>query len=53
MARRHYGAQVYWVYIYEANADHLGHPDRIAPGTRLLIPPRSTAAAPEPTSETQ
>lgn len=42
MARRHYGAQVYWVYIYEANADHLGHPDRIAPGTRLLIPPRST-----------
>lgn len=42
MARRHYGAQIYWVYIYEANADHLGHPDRIAPGTRLLIPPRSS-----------
>lgn len=42
MARRHYGAQVYWVYIYEANADHLGHPDRIAPGTRVVIPPRSS-----------
>lgn len=42
MARRHYGAQVYWVYIYEANADKLGHPDRIAPGTRVRIPDRST-----------
>lgn len=42
MARRHYGAQVYWVYIYEANADILGNPDRIAPGTRVRIPPRSS-----------
>lgn len=42
MARRHYGAQIYWVYIYEANADILGHPDRIAPGTRIKIPPRSS-----------
>lgn len=42
MARRHYGKSVYWVYIYEANAEKLGHPDRIAPGTRLLIPPKSS-----------
>ncbi len=49
MARRHYGAQVFWVYIYEANADKLGHPDRIAPGTRLIIPPKSSF--PEASSE--
>lgn len=42
MARRHYGAQIYWVYIYEANSDILGHPDRIAPGTRVVIPPKSS-----------
>lgn len=42
MARRHYGAQIFWVYIYEANADKLGDPDKIAPGTRLVIPPKST-----------
>lgn len=42
MARRHYGAQIYWVYIYEANTDILGHPDRIAPGTRVVIPPKSS-----------
>lgn len=42
MARRHYGSQVFWVYIYEANADKLHNPDKIAPGTRLLIPPKSS-----------
>lgn len=42
MARRHYGAQIFWVYIYEANADKLGDPDKIAPGTRLVIPPKNT-----------
>lgn len=39
MSRKYYGRMEYWVYIYQENADHLGHPDRIAPGTRVKIPP--------------
>lgn len=38
MARRHYGRMEYWVYIYEANADKLGHPDRLNAGTVVIIP---------------
>ncbi len=38
MARRHYGRMEYWVYIYEANADKLGHPDRLDAGTVVTIP---------------
>jgi len=38
MARKYYGHQDYWVYIYKANAGKLRHPDRIRPGTRVLIP---------------
>lgn len=39
MARRHYGATEFWVYIYEANREGLGHPDRLDGGTVLVIPP--------------
>lgn len=39
MARAHYGCMEYWVYIYEANADRLGHPDRLSAGTVVVIPP--------------
>lgn len=38
MARAHYGQMEYWVYIYEANADKLGHPDRLSAGTVVAIP---------------
>lgn len=40
LARRYYGCADYWIYIYEANKarKNLKHPDRIAPGTKLLIP---------------
>lgn len=38
MARIHYGRMEYWVYIYEANAAKLGHPDRLSSGTRVVIP---------------
>ncbi|MGM9870716.1 MAG: HU family DNA-binding protein [Muribaculaceae bacterium] len=38
MARQHYGKMEYWVYIYEANADILGHPDRAKAGTVVKIP---------------
>lgn len=42
MAGRHYGEKEFWVYIYNANAHRLKHPDRIKPGTRILIPDIST-----------
>jgi nucleoid-associated protein YgaU len=38
LAGKYYGEKDYWVYIYEANSDILKHPDRIKPGTRVLIP---------------
>lgn len=38
MAKDHYGNNKFWPYIYEANKDHIGHPDRIRPGTAILIP---------------
>ena len=45
MSRAHYGGVMeYWVYIYEANRDKLGNPDRIEPGTRAVIPPMSSFA---------
>ncbi len=42
MARQYYGPMEYWVFIYEANSDHLGHPNRIKPGTVVHIPNRET-----------
>lgn len=38
MARLYYGKMDYWAFIYEANADKLGHPNRIKPGTVVVIP---------------
>lgn len=38
MARKYYDKMEYWVFIYEANADRLAHPNRITPGTRVRIP---------------
>lgn len=39
IARRHYGRYEFWVYIYEENKGILGHPDRIAPNTVVIVPP--------------
>lgn len=44
MARKYYGRSIYWVFIYQANADHLDHPGKIPPGTRVLIPEKSSFA---------
>lgn len=44
MARKYYGRSIYWVFIYQANADHLDHPGKISPGTRVLIPEKSSFA---------
>ncbi|CDE57017.1 putative uncharacterized protein [Prevotella sp. CAG:873] len=38
LAKKYYGVKDYWVYIYEANKTRLRHPDRIKPGTRVMIP---------------
>lgn len=38
MSRKYFGRYEFWVYIYEENADHLGDPDKIAPGTVVTIP---------------
>ena len=41
MAKRHYGKDVFWVYIYLENSGKLKHPDRISPNTVVVIPPAS------------
>lgn len=41
MAKEHYGNFNLWPIIYEENQAILGHPDRIKPGTRVVIPPLS------------
>lgn len=41
MARKYYGNNCFWVYIYEENAAKISNPDRIRPGTVVVIPPAS------------
>ncbi|MCH5224657.1 MAG: HU family DNA-binding protein [Muribaculaceae bacterium] len=41
IAREHYGDYNFWPYIYEENQSILGHPDRITPGTKVVVPPLS------------
>lgn len=38
IAKTHYGNYNLWPYIYEENKAILGHPDRIRPGTPVVIP---------------
>lgn len=38
IAKEHYGNFNLWPIIYEANKSILGHPDRIRPGTMVLVP---------------
>ena len=38
MAKEYYGNYHLWPYIYKENEKILGHPDRIKPGTRIVIP---------------
>lgn len=38
MAKAHYGNYNLWPVIYEENKGKLGHPDRIRPGTPVIIP---------------
>lgn len=41
IAKEHYGNFNLWPIIYEENKAFLGHPDRIRPGTRVVVPPLS------------
>lgn len=38
IAREHYGNYNFWPYIYLENQSILGHPDRITPGTKVVVP---------------
>lgn len=38
ISREYYGNYHFWPYIYEENKAILGHPDRIRPGTRVVVP---------------
>lgn len=38
MAKDHYGNFHLWPYIYMENEKILGHPDRIKPGTQVVVP---------------
>lgn len=39
IAQEHYGNQMFWVYIYQENKDHLDSYENIPVGTVLVIPP--------------
>lgn len=39
MARRYYGNNAFWSYIYKENEDKLGNPDYTKVGTVVVIPP--------------
>lgn len=38
LAQEYYGNKVFWVYIYEANKDHIANPNKILAGTKIKIP---------------
>lgn len=39
MAKKHYGSKDFWAYIYEENKSKIGNPNKVNPGTVLVIPP--------------
>ena len=38
MAKRYYGAKIYWPYLYDANRDVIINPSRIEVGTPIRVP---------------
>lgn len=49
MAKRFYGAKVYWPYLYDANKDHISNPCLIDVGTPIRVP-RLTSAQKDTTN---
>lgn len=52
MARQYYGQMEYWVFIYLANEDVLGNPNRTRPGTVVVIPQESDFTKDETRAQT-
>lgn len=52
MARKYYNRMEYWVFIYLANEDRLGNPNRIRPGTKVVIPDEAEFTAGETPEQT-
>lgn len=52
MARQYYGQMEYWVFIYLANEDKLGNPNRTRPGTVVVIPDKADFTADETPQQT-
>ncbi len=52
MARKYYGRMEYWVFIYLANEENLGNPNRIPPGTKVVIPDKNDFSKGETTEQT-
>ncbi|MCH5221830.1 MAG: HU family DNA-binding protein [Muribaculaceae bacterium] len=44
LARKYYGVDIYWVFIYQANAKKLGNPDKVPAGIEVVIPDKSSFA---------
>ena len=49
MAKRFYGAKIYWPYLYDANRDHITNPCLIEVGTPIRVP-KLTAAQKDTTN---
>lgn len=39
IARKHYGKDIFWVYIYEENKDRISNPNNVPEGLVVTIPP--------------
>lgn len=39
IARQHYGKDIFWVYIYEENKEHISNPNNVPEGLVVVIPP--------------
>lgn len=42
LAKKHYGVPEFWVFIFDANRDKISNPNTIRPGTKVIIPERSS-----------
>lgn len=51
IARKYYGDSNEWKTIFEANRSAIPRADLVRPGVRLMIPKRSSAAAPAPAAK--
>ena len=53
MSKRYYGEKKYWVYIYDANRDHIKNPSQIQVGTPIRVPKLTAAQKDTTLAETR